>query len=143
MRFNPLFLFLLVWLGTEIAVFAIVVHVAGLSGAILFGLLTSLVGLVVLRRVGLAATLGLRDKWSARENFSREALFDGSLAALGSLLLILPGFVSDLVGLALIAPTIRSFVMDRLQTGKFGTSRGPRHNPQTIELSPDEWTRKE
>jgi len=143
MPFNPLFLFLVLWLGSEILVFLLVVYVAGLSGAILFGLLTSLVGFVVLRRLGMTASMGFQEGMRARESLSREALFDGSLAALGSLLLILPGFVSDLVGLALIAPTIRTFVTERLQFGKFGNKRGPRQTPPTIELSPDEWTRKE
>jgi len=137
---------LALWLAAEVAAFALVVYAAGLAGAILFGLLTTLVGIAMLRRIGLAAALGLRKGLSGglRDEgglLSQEAMLDGSLAALGSLLLILPGFVSDLIGLALVAPSIRTFVTERLQSGKFSFTQGRKTSPQTIELSREEWSR--
>jgi UPF0716 protein FxsA len=68
---------------------------------------------------------------------SREAVLDGTLAGLGAVLLILPGFVSDFVGLALAAPSVRFWVTERLKLGKFGRPAAPK----VIELVPREWSR--
>jgi UPF0716 protein FxsA len=58
------------------------------------------------------------------------------------MLLILPGFVSDLVGLALVAPSVRFWVTQRLKLGKFGQLRNGRPTaPIAIELAPREWSR--
>jgi UPF0716 protein FxsA len=145
---NSILLAILIWLGLEVFAFAIVVHMAGLSGAILFGLLTSLTGFAVLRRIGFRAALGLRKglrgNLESGEISAQEAMLDGSLAALGAVLLILPGFVSDLIGLGLVAPSIRTWVAARLRKGKFGSAqRAPEAAPSIIELSPQEWTRLE
>ncbi len=58
---------------------------------------------------------------------SREAVLDGTLAGLGAVLLILPGFVSDLVGLALAAPSIRFWVTERLTLGTPWPPRGAKN----------------
>jgi UPF0716 protein FxsA len=73
---------------------------------------------------------------------SREAVLDGTLAGLGALLLILPGFVSDVVGLALAAPSVRFWVTERLKLGKFDRlGNGRPAAPRAIELTPREWSR--
>jgi UPF0716 protein FxsA len=143
---NSILFAILLWLGLELLAFAFVVHVAGLSGAILFGLLTSLTGLAVLRRLGFSAALGLKNAMRGHLQNSeisvQEAMLDGSLAAFGAVLLILPGFVSDVVGLGLVAPSIRTWVATRLQYGKLGSDRkASGAGPSIIELSPQEWTR--
>jgi UPF0716 protein FxsA len=134
------------WLGAELAAFAAVVHLIGFAGAILACILTSLAGLSTLRRLGLSAVLRLRRavarKTSEQSGLSREAVLDGTLAGLGAVLLILPGFVSDVVGLALAAPSFRFCVTERLKRGKFGRLRNGRPvAPRGIELAPREWSR--
>lgn len=133
--------YLALWLGAELAAFVAVVHLIGIAGAILVCILTSLAGLSTLRRVGLSAILRLRQVVARRtreqRGWSREAVLDGTLAGLGAVLLILPGFISDLVGLALAAPSVRSWLAERLRLGKFDRPAAPR----ATELAPWEWSR--
>ncbi|HUB64343.1 MAG TPA: FxsA family protein [Methylocella sp.] len=140
-------LYLSLWLAAELATFAAVVHWIGFSGAIIACVLTSLAGLATLRRVGLSAALRLRKAMMARSKedkvLSREAVFDGALAGLGGVLLILPGFVSDLLGLALAAPSFRLWAADQLKFGKHERGKGERAGPVLIELTPREWSRHE
>jgi UPF0716 protein FxsA len=139
-------LFLALWLVSEVMAFGLVVHAIGFGGAMALCLLTSLAGAAMLRRLGLSTALRLRRALATRSHqeagASREAMLDGALVGIGSILLILPGFVSDFIGLALAAPSIRSWVSDRLSIGK--TSRGPRGRragPTLVELEPREWSR--
>ncbi|MGH6831150.1 MAG: FxsA family protein, partial [Methylocella sp.] len=101
----------------------------------------SLAGLSTLRRLGLSAVLRLRQavarRPSEQSGLSRDAVLDGTLAGLGAMLLILPGFVSDLVGLALVAPSVRFWVTERLKLGKLGRPAAPK----VTELAPWEWSR--
>jgi UPF0716 protein FxsA len=135
--------YLSLWLGAEFAAFAAVVHLIGFAGAILACILTTLAGLSTLRRVGLSAILRLRRavarRASDQSGLSREAVLDGTLAGLGALLLILPGFVSDVVGLALAAPSVRFWVTERLKRGRLADGRPAA--PRAIELAPREWSR--
>jgi UPF0716 protein FxsA len=145
-------LYLSLWLGAELAAFTAVVHWIGFAGAIAACILTSLAGLATLRRVGLSAALRLRQAMTARAKdpsgknqtvLSREAVLDGTLAGLGGVLLILPGFVSDLLGLALAAPSFRFWAADRLRLGKAVPGKGQRRGPALIELASQEWSRNE
>jgi UPF0716 protein FxsA len=136
-----------IWLIAEVAAFALIVEILSFSGAILLCLMTSLAGAAMLRRLGLSAAFRLRKALANRSQqqagLSREALLDGTLAGLGSILLILPGFVSDFIGLALAAPSIRFWVTERLRVGKFGVPPDGRRAaaPQVIELAPKDWSR--
>jgi UPF0716 protein FxsA len=137
-------LYLGLWLLAEFAVFSLVVHVVGFFGAILLCLLTSIAGAAMLRNVGLSAAMNLRRGLVSRSDednsAARDAMFDGALAGLGSILLILPGFVSDFFGFALAAPSIRSQLAAWLQSKP--VQSGHRHAaPKEIELAPQEWTR--
>ena len=144
---------LALWLAAELAAFAAVAHMIGFAGAILACTLTSLVGFTSLRRIGLATAFRLRqtlalakkETWAKKEGerggLSREALVDGSLAGLGALLLILPGFVSDFVGLALAAPSFRLWAAKKLSLGRFARLEIRRTQPALIDLTPDEWSR--
>lgn len=140
-------LYLSLWLAAELAAFAAVVHVIGFAGAIVACFLTSLAGFATLRRIGLSAALRMRQAMTSRGKdsspvLSKEAMLDGTLAGLGAVLLILPGFVSDLLGLALAAPSFRFWAADKL--GKAGRpGQGQRRNPALIELAPREWSRHE
>src|ERR1700737_3115154 len=112
------------WLGAELAAFGAVVHAIGFVGAILLCILTSLAGLAMLRRIGVSAALQLRQaavkNATERNGLSKVKLLDGTLTGLGAVLLILPGFVSDLVGLALAAPSFRRWVSERLNLSRIG-----------------------
>ncbi len=134
------------WLAAEGVAFALIVRLFGLVGAILLTILTSLAGIAMLRRLGMAAAWRLRRslamKGEQKTLLSREAIVDGTLSAIGSILLILPGFVSDFAGLALAAPSIRGWVAARLPRVTGGAaSEGRRAAPDLVDLSPGEWSR--
>lgn len=115
------------WVGLEIVVFSLVAEVIGLIPAILLGLATTLLGLADARRLLTYLRLRMTKKPARREG----ALVDGGLQALGSALLLLPGFLSDIAGLALKSPSIRESVAGRLRKKGAG--------PTTIDLAPNEW----
>lgn len=77
-------------------------------------ILSAVLGILLLRVAGLATA------WRARERLARGELperemFDGLLLALGGLLLLLPGFISDLFGLLCMLPFSRHLLLGRLQ----------------------------
>lgn len=122
------------WLFSEIFVFGLVADAIGLGGAILATLLTSLLGIAFLRRLGRATRDELKAtlKSGASLRLTPEVLQSGVLAALGSILLILPGFLSDCVGLMLAMPALR-----------LPQQRPPAapEKPDVIDLSPQDWRR--
>jgi UPF0716 protein FxsA len=137
---------LVLWLVAEIVTFNLIAGAVGFGGALLLCLLTSLVGVVTLRRLGVSTAWRLRRAMATgsqeQAGVSRDAVFDGGLAAFGALLLILPGFVSDFFGLALAAPSVRGWLGAMLQKGPFtGGLDRRRSEPGVIELDPQEWSR--
>lgn len=128
------------WLGAELLAFGAVVHAIGFAGAIALCLLTSIAGVAMLRRLGATAALRLRQtafRNAERNGLSKERLVDRTLEALGAVLLILPGFVSDLAGFALAAPSFRLWLIERLNLGRVSHRRAP----ALIDLTPREWSR--
>jgi UPF0716 protein FxsA len=139
----PLLVFL--WLVAEVAAFGMIARAVGFGGALFLCLLTSLVGVAMLRRLGVATAWRLRRAMAAGSQeaagLSRDAVVDGGLAAIGSILLILPGFVSDFCGLALAAPSVRAWLGERFQNGRTSRGPGPKSGPTLVELDPEEWSR--
>ena len=123
------------WFVGEFLTLAFIVHIAGWTGAVLLGVLTSLAGVVLLRQLGMGAARGLRRAVNG-ETFAEGVMLDGTLAALGSVLLILPGFLSDLIALALAAPSVRQLLTTRFAV-KADHARARRDG--VIELSPEDW----
>ena len=124
----------------EVLVFVAVVDWLGLGPALLIGLGSTLLGLSRLRTLGTAAFRRLR---AAEARAPREdAFIDAALAALGAVLLILPGFVTDAIGLALLAPSVRDGVRRRIgmSASLVGAPRRPA-GPQTIDLAAEDWSR--
>ena len=74
----------------------------------------SVLGLWLLRREGGRAWRALRTAARAGEMPSRQ-LADGILVLLGGILLILPGFVSDLLGIVLVLPLTRPLARPLLE----------------------------
>ncbi|PPD46527.1 MAG: exlusion protein FxsA [Methylocystis sp.] len=118
------------WLALEIVAFAFVLRSVGLLAAIALGLGTTALGLADVKR--------LLSVWRERGNVKRDgAMLDGAMQALASFLLILPGFASDVAGLALKSPSVRTALAARIRArGKAPEKSG---GPQTIDLAPHEW----
>jgi UPF0716 protein FxsA len=90
----------------ELAVFLLVAAWIGLGWTILATLVTGAVGWILLARQGTRVLADLRDRARAREAAGRE-LGDAGLVAVGGLLMVLPGFLTDLVGLLFLLPITR------------------------------------
>lgn len=146
LRFQNLGTLLLLGIVAEIVAFIAIVDWIGAGPAVLIGIGSTLLGAARLKRLGGAAFTRLRDVAGGR--MAREdAFIDGALDAVGAVLLILPGFITDIMGLALLAPSCREWVKVRLgfTTGPLAGSRAERvraaQGPQTIDLEAQDWSR--
>lgn len=109
----PVLLVLPVAIIVELAVLIAVGHAIGVLATIGLLILTSLVGAVLLRREG-SRTLGaLVEALRARKPPHRE-LLDGMLITAAGVLVVVPGFVSDLLGVLLLLPPTRALVRRRI-----------------------------
>jgi len=117
----------------EIALFVVVTHWLGIGPTLLLVVATSLLGAWLLRTAGLRAWRGLREAGMAGRPPGRE-VSQGLLGLLSGLLLVLPGFLTDLVGLVLLAPPVRRLAgrgvtrvaERRMPSGLAGDVFGPR-----------------
>lgn len=137
---------LLLGIVAEIVAFIVVVDWIGAGPAVLLGIGSTLLGAARLKRLGGAAFTRLRAVAEGR--VAREDAFvDGALDGLGGALLILPGFITDAIGLALLAPSCRDWVKHRVgfTTGPLTGSRAERlraaAGPRTIDLETQDWSR--
>lgn len=108
----------------EVVVFVLVANWIGLGTTILLTLATSALGLLLLGRQGTRALTELRQRAEERRPAGR-ALGDAGLVAVGGLLMLLPGFLGDLVGLLCLLPPTRPLVRGLL--GRLFVSRLPVH----------------
>jgi UPF0716 protein FxsA len=90
----------------EVVVFVLVASWIGVGWTILLTLATSALGWALLARQGTKALGELRDRAQAHRPAGR-ALGDAGLVALGGLLMVLPGFLGDLLGLLCLLPGTR------------------------------------
>jgi UPF0716 protein FxsA len=120
----------------EIAVFLLVAAFLGFLGAFTLMLATTLAGVVVLRRAGRGRIAQFRVAVSDGEVTGVEANTGGFLTVLAGLLLVLPGFLTDLVGAALLIRPLRRWCG---RTFKAWVGRRQAAQRGVIDLSPDEW----
>ena len=134
------------WIGigllAELIVFVAVADRIGLGWAILLSVMSSLFGMAMLRRSGLTALTTLRSLNDGGLN--RQFVFiDGMLGAIGAALLIIPGFLTDIAGLMLLAPSVRQSLVRRFGLSLEGPAARPprRTGERIIDLGDGDWTR--
>ncbi|MFW3172399.1 FxsA family protein [Geodermatophilus sp. CPCC 206100] len=93
----------------EVAVFILVASWLGVGWTLLAALATSVLGWALLARQGTRALTELRERARERRPSGR-ALGDAGLIAVGGLLMVLPGFLGDVVGLLCLLPPTRFLV---------------------------------
>ena len=112
----------------EIAVYVLLASWIGLGWTILATLATSALGWALLARQGTKALGELRQRAAERRAPGR-ALGDAGLVALGGLLMVLPGFIGDLLGLLCLLPGTRALPRTLIARGVAGrlpdAMRGP------------------
>lgn len=127
----------------EIAVFVAVALQLGFLAALALMILTSLAGMAVIRNAGAGDVARVRTAFGERTISRVELDGRGFLTVLGGFLLVLPGFVTDVLGalllLLLLLPTqnfIRAALRRALARAERDTSR-----PGVVDLAPDQWRR--
>jgi UPF0716 protein FxsA len=103
----------IVWLLAELYVAVQVAHAIGVGYMLLLIVVSWPLGGWALRSQGRAAWRRLSAVVSAGRSPGREVL-DGALVLIGGVLLILPGFLSDLVGICALLPPTRALLRGRL-----------------------------
>jgi UPF0716 protein FxsA len=143
LRFTPwIRIAVILWLIAETIAFVVVVKVAGVSGALLLAILTSVLGWVQLKRAGGSAMLKLRAAARGRVAEPGSPHFvDDALAAFGAIALLLPGFLSDLLGLVFAVAPVRERVARWARRKGFVGASFPagQQGAQTIDLERDQW----
>jgi len=91
----------------EVVVYVLVASWIGLGWTVLLTLATSALGWLLLARQGTKALDDLRQR-AAEGRAPGRALGDAGLVALGGLLMVLPGFLGDLLGLLCLLPGTRA-----------------------------------
>lgn len=112
MRWIPLIaIFLYVYI--EISIFIQVAHVFGVLLTLVLVIFTSVIGMSLVRNQGFKNILLMQQKMAAGESPAAEMIKSVSLMIAG-LLLLLPGFFTDLLGLLLLLPPIQKLLTLRL-----------------------------
>ncbi|MDO5528419.1 MAG: FxsA family protein [Paracoccus sp. (in: a-proteobacteria)] len=141
----PLLLALLFLPILEIALFIVVGRAIGVWLTLLLVIATSAFGLLVLQAQGVLARLRVRQAIATLSD-PTGPLAHGALAMLAGILLILPGFFTDLLGLLLLIPPVRTALMralrGRMVTARSGFGQGGRRGAEIIDgdyyVTPDD-----
>jgi len=102
-------LILVAWPVMEFAAFAQVAAWVGTPLAILGLFLSAALGFAVLRGQSFSTARKVQTQLNQGQMPMRE-LFDNAAGALAGLLLIIPGYVTDLIGLLLLLPPVRALL---------------------------------
>jgi UPF0716 family protein affecting phage T7 exclusion len=132
MRRSPIITGLLLfaaWFAAEVLVYNLVSGWVGSGPTLLMFLAKPVLGFMfmaqMLRRK-LKGTTGVRGIV-----LDGSAATDASLKIMGAILLIIPGFLAGLIGLALFTPSVRRMIA--------GRSGGSRPNPREFDLEAGDW----
>jgi UPF0716 protein FxsA len=124
----------------EIVVFIAVALKLGVLAALALTILTSFAGMAVIRNSGSSDVQRVRTAFGER-TISRTALDGhGFLNVLAGFLLLIPGFVTDVVGALLLLPPTQHAIGAALRR----VIRRAEHasgRPEVVDLSPDQWER--
>lgn len=136
MRLFPLIL--IGGIAAEIWIFIKAGEAFGAFAVILAVVAAMFAGAAVIRREGIRTLNGLRDALNGGSLQDVNAA-DAALVYVAGLLLILPGFLSDLAGIALLIPPVRRLLVGRLRARvavgetRFWTEARRRQAPPVIE----------
>lgn len=136
----------------EIGVFIAIGSEIGVLWTLALVVLASVVGIAVVRRQSMATFRTARAEAQAGRVPDR-ALVHGAMIVAAGFLLILPGFVSDAIGLLLLLPPVRDLLWHRLKSRVVVVGSGVPHGyrpgeparrmPGVLELDEAEFERRE
>jgi len=112
-RFRWVLLSLLALAILEIVTFVVVAKVIGVAWTLLLVLVTTVLGVWLMRREGMRAWRRFRA--AAQSGPPGQEVTDGAVGLGAAVLLVMPGFLTDLAGLALLVPPVRSMARAAMQ----------------------------
>lgn len=126
----------------EIAGFIVVGSEIGVLATLGLIVLSMLAGCILLRLQGLSLLTTMQKELAAGKVPDRE-IAHGALMILGAILLIIPGFVSDIIGILLFIPPVRDviwrFISKRVSVKTEFRGNFRREDGQTIDLDADDY----
>ena len=125
---RPFLLLFLLFPVLELFVFVKVSGAIGFFPALLLIIVGSMLGVLVLRVAGLATALRARESLN-RGELPAQTMLEGLMMALAGGLLILPGFISDVLGLVLLLPFTRKLLAGKMRQRAFADDLQPRGRP--------------
>ena len=120
----PVLIFFLVFLIAEIWLFTVMGDEIGISGVLLWILMTAVGGMVMIRAQGQHMIEQARMAVENRTQPVADAMIS-MCAILGGILLIIPGFLTDVLGLAFALPGLRNITSGWLHQSMQQRSGGP------------------
>jgi len=141
--FIPLFLLLLPLL--EIAGFVVVGREIGALATVGLVILSSVAGSVLLRHQGFGVMARVRTEMDAGRDPSRQ-LAHGAMIVLAAILLIIPGFITDIFAILLLLPPVRDFAWRLLKSRivmatSFSSGFSARRRDNVIDLDDSDYSR--
>lgn len=125
----------------EIALFVTIGQWIGLVPTLLGVVVTAIIGSMLIRWQGLSVLARMRETLDRGQLPARQ-VGDAMLIGVGGLLLLLPGYFTDLIGLILIVPFTRELIWKQLARHvRVVTPGGPPRPPEpgVIELDDGTW----
>lgn len=101
---------LLILMFAEIAMFIFIGTKIGVLPTLLMIAATSFIGMFIVKKVGFKSFQNIQQD-VVTGNAPGAALIEGTLFVIGALLLLVPGFISDIFALLLIVPATRKLFM--------------------------------
>ena len=145
MRISLLPLFLLLLPLLEIAGFVIVGREVGALATVGLVILSSVVGSLLLRHQGFGVMARVRAEMDAGRDPSRQ-LAHGAMIVLAAILLIIPGFITDIIAILLLLPPVRDLAWRLLKNRivmatSFSSGFRARGRDRTIDLDDSDYSR--
>ena len=138
----PVSLLFLAFILAEIAGLIVVGEAIGVLATLALILFAMIAGSILLRRQGFATLAKVRADLAAGKA-PAEPLAEGAVLTLASLLIMVPGFLSDLLGVALFVPPVRAALWRALRhrsqirpLQQVAASAAP---PKVVDLEPSEY----
>ncbi len=145
MRISFLPVFLLALPLLEIAGFVVVGRQIGALATVGLVLASSIAGAMLLRHQGLGVMTRVRAEMAAGRDPSRE-LAHGVMIVLAAILLIIPGFITDIFAILLLLPPVRDFAWPLLKNRivmatSFSSGFSARQRDTVIDLDDSDYSR--
>ncbi len=136
------FIGLLVLPGAEMLVFVLVGAAIGWLKAVILLVTPSIIGVMLLKRSGSREVARLARVLRTEGMFALRLDSPGVAGILATILLIIPGFLTDMLGVILLVPALRSRAFRAFAAIKSRRNDGDRVRPLrpgVIDLHPGEW----